>query len=221
MKTKATVGILVLVFGLAPKIIQAQGAITYLSNLGQPSTGNLAVGSDSWLATLFFTGNNASGYALNSIQLGITDSSGNPSGFTAMLYEINPAAAIPGNNLGTLNGSLNPATAGTYTYTPTSSLTLSQNTYYFIVLTAGTAVANGAYEWSLAGANSYNPSSGWNAGAIETSSNGSSWSGLASEYPQFAINATVIPEPSVLRLFSLGGIFLPSIFSRRYANWKL
>jgi len=38
---------------------------------------------------------------------------------------------------------------GTFTYTPLSNLTLSPNTPYFIVLTAGITIANGAYEWPI------------------------------------------------------------------------
>src|ERR1035437_4321193 len=112
---------------LATQIIRAQGTITYLSNLGQTSTGSLAVGSDLSLAAEFLTGNNVGGYALNSIQLGMIDALGTPSGFTVMIYAQNgnPAGESPGSSIGTLNGSLNPVTAGTYTYTAPSNLTLS------------------------------------------------------------------------------------------------
>src|SRR5476649_1775563 len=149
-------GILVFEVGLlAPQITQAQGTITYLSNLGQTSAGSLAVGSDSWQAAEFRTGNNVGGYTLNSIQLGMADDSGNPAGFTAMIYTFDLARGIPGSSLGTLNGSLNPATSGIYTYTPVSNITLSRGDFFYIVLTAGTTVASGAYEWSYAGGNSY------------------------------------------------------------------
>jgi hypothetical protein len=69
-------------------------------------------------------------------------------------------------------------------------------------------VANGAYEWSYVSANSYNPSDGWTAfgGGIQTSSNGSLWSGLVSYDPEYSINATAVPEPRVLSLFALGGL---------------
>ena len=168
-------GIIVFAVALAPQIVQAQGTMTYLSNLNQASAGSLAVGSDSWLAAGFGTGNNANGYVLNSIQLGMTDASGNPSNFTVMIYaNAGPTGIFPGSSLGTLDGSLNPATGGIFTYTPASNLTLSPSTFYYIVLTAGTTVANGAYDWSYAGANSYNPSGGWfSLGGIWTSSNGS------------------------------------------------
>jgi PEP-CTERM motif len=191
---------------LIPQTAQAQGTV-YLSNLGQSSAGSLVVGSDSWLAALFRTGTNSGGYVLDSIQLGMTDASGDPIGFTAMLYSINTSSPSPENSLGTLNGSSNPTTDGIYTFTPASNLILYSDAYYYIVLTAGTAVVNGAYEWSYASASSYNPSDGWiSGGALQTSSNGSSWSGAVSHGPEYAINATAVPEPGVLSLFALGGL---------------
>jgi hypothetical protein len=202
---------------LTQQVTQAQGTITYLSNVGQTSTGSDAVGSDSWLAADLITGNNVNGYILDSVQLAMTDASGNPSGFTAMIYGAadTHGAILPASSLGTLDGSLNPATGGVFTYTPASSLTLLPNTDYFIVLTAGTAVANGAYEWSLAGTYSYNASSGWGVGSNEgtvgiflSSHNGLSWSGNEGNL-QFAINATPIPEPSSSFLLLLGsGVFI-------------
>jgi hypothetical protein len=196
---------------LAPQIAPAQGAITYLSNLSEPSTGSLAVGSNSWLAEPFFTGNNPSGYSLDSVKLAMTDASGNASGFITMIYAL-PSHPVPapyrGSSVGTLDGSLNPATSGIYTYTNESSLTLLPGTQYFVVLAAGTSIANGAYEWSITNTNTYNSSGSW---SIEdytwTSSDGSSWNSIGFSFPQFAINATAIPEPSSEILLGLGGVF--------------
>ena len=201
-----------IVFGLGlllPQNAKGQGTIPYLSNLAQPSAGNLAVGSDSWLATEFFTGNSVGGYILNSVQLGITDASGNPSGFAVMIYDLGGfGGPAPGNSLGTLNGSPNPATGGTYTYTPAIPLMLSSSTTYFIVLTAGSAVADGAYDWSYAGANSYNPGGGWSSrgGSFFISSDGSLWGPGSVVGPQYAITATPIPEPSVFSLLGFGAL---------------
>ena len=193
--------------------------MTYLSSLSQTSTGSPSVGNDSWLAATFGTGNNAGGYSLDSIQLGMADASGTPSGFTVMLYSaISGGATLPGSCLGTLNGSLDPTTAGIYTFTPAASLTLSPHTGYFIVLTGGTTVVNGAYSWSES---TFPPSSSdnWSANNfVLHSSNGTSgWSptpylGIA----QFAINATPIPEPGVLGLFGFGG--LAFLWHRRKAK---
>ena len=98
------------------------------------------------------TGTNAGGYLLNSIQLAMADASGTPSGFTVMLYAYPAAGGIcsRGSSLGTLNGSLDPVTAA-FTLIPRLQPSRYRQTPYFIVLTAGTAVANGAYEWSYAG----------------------------------------------------------------------
>jgi hypothetical protein len=199
----------------APQLAVAQGTV-YVSSLSPSSTSSLPVGSDYWLAAGFETGNNASGYDLNSIQLGMADTSGNPSGFTVMIYSAIFGLGInPGSSLGTLNGSLNPSTAGIYTYTDDSNLILSPNTLYFIVLTAGTTVANGAYNWSDS-AFPPNSSGGWgDDNAVLHSSNGTSgWTSNPSPYSysgiaQFAITATPIPEPSLSLLLLLGsGVFI-------------
>ena len=192
---------------LAPQIAHAQGTMTVLSNLDQTSAGSLAVGSNSWFAAAFRTGGDTGGYVLNSIQLEMTGASGNPSGFTATLYHCYFGTPyILGSSLGTLDGSLNPVAGGIFTYTPASSLTLTRFTPYAIVLTAGTAVANGAYDWSYASGDSYHPSGGWvNLGSL-TSSDGSFWNFALGGYPQYAINVTDVPEPGVLGLFGLGGL---------------
>lgn len=189
---------------------QGQGTV-YVSNLSQTSTGSEAVGSDSWIAAQFHTGNTANGYLLDSVQLAIANATGSPSGFMVMIYAQSgdPNAILPGSSLGNLSSSLDPSAAGIYTYSPASNFTLLSNTSYFIVLTAGTTIANGAYEWSLSGVNSYNPNGGWTVfGGVSSdvlkSSNGSTWNSLSGVYPQFAITATPIPEPSSSLLLLLG-----------------
>ena len=198
---------------VASQVIHAQGT-TYLSSLSETPTGSDVVGSDSWVAAGIFTGNNVGGYVLNSVQLGMADSSGNPSGFTVMLYTEanNPSTIIPGTSLGTLDGSTDPATSGIYTYTDDLNIMLSPSTLYFIVLTAGTAVSNGAYIWNE-GTYPPNSSGGWgDDNAVLHSSNGiGGWSTSPEDLNivQFAINATAVPEPSSSWLVLLGsGIFM-------------
>jgi hypothetical protein len=193
---------------LSPQIAQAQGTI-YLSNLDQSPTASLAAGSDSWLAGIFQTGTNAGGYVLNSIQLAMADASGTPGGFKVMLYAPAGGSFFPGRSLGTLNGSLDPVASGIYSYSPATILTLAPNVAYSIVLTGMTPVAAGAYEWSYAGMNSYNPTGGWSYMGTWTSSNGSSpWTASGGAFPQFAVDAAIVPEPGVLSLLLLGGYFL-------------
>src|SRR6202044_2709741 len=102
-----------------PQIIKAQGTLTYMSNLAQPSTGNKLVGSNSWVATEFQTGANTGGYMLNSVQLEMADASGSPNGFTIMLYSpiVIFGPDVPQTNIDTLSGSIDPSTADVYTYT--------------------------------------------------------------------------------------------------------
>jgi len=201
---------------LAARIIQAQGTVTYLSNLGQSSVGSVSLGTNFWLALGFHTGTNAGGYMLNSVQLAMAAASGNPSGFLAMVYGRNPsnsAADLPGSSIGGLSGSVNPITTDIFTYTSASNVTLSAGTYYFVVLTAASTIANGAYNWSLSSSNFYNPSGHWSIiGGASTdflsSNNGSSWNSIPFAFPQLAISATAIPEPGVLSLLGLGGLAL-------------
>ena len=201
---------------LAPHIAQAQSTL-YISSLAQTSSGSSSVGNDSWLAADFLTGTNVGGYSLNSFQLALTDASGNPSGFTAMLYsEGSVGAPLPGSSLGTLNGSLNPVAGGIYTFSPASNLALLPRTMYFIVLTAGTAVANGAYEWSFTSTYAPTLSGGWHGDdAFLSSSDGLHWH-FNSAYAQFGIYGSAVPEPSTLGLLALGGCFL--VWRRRKAR---
>ena len=193
---------------LAARVASAQGTTTFLSNIGQSSSGSQTVGSDSWLAAGFVTGTDASGYLLDSIQLGIADSTGNPSDFTVKVYNNGsfPGGASPGSSLGTFVGSLDPTTSGTYTYNLPGGLMLSTRATYFIVVTAGTPEATGAYQWSDTGANNYNPTAGFfSIGAIWTSANGTSWSDTAG-YLQYSLIGSVAPEPGVVGLLVMGGL---------------
>jgi hypothetical protein len=201
-------GIIMAIALLVPTIVRAQG-IVYISGLGQSSNGNATVGSDSWLAAAFSTGANAGGYTLDSIQLAMTAASGSPSGFSVMLYSaIDTGEAYPGSDIGTLSGSTSPSAGGLFTYTPASDITLSPDTPYFIVLTAGTDVATGAYQWSM-GNGIYNQSSGWMAqyGISRPddyqSVDGSGW-GYDDLFPQYAVTATPTPEPATPALIGLG-----------------
>ncbi len=206
-------GIVASMFGLlTPNLMQAQGTM-YLSNLEQASIGSLAVGSNSWVAGLFVTGQNPGGYVLNSVELAMANASGNPSGMEVMIYAAGGGGySPPVIYVGTLEGSLDPVSAGIYTFTPAAPITLVRGSGYAIVLASETAVADGAYEWSYGAANSYNPSGGWftllgSVAGAWTYKDGS-WAINGNAFPQFSIEATAVPEPGVLSLLALGGLHL-------------
>jgi hypothetical protein len=188
---------------LLPLKAQSQGTL-YVSNLGQTPTGSAAIGSDSWIAQQFVTGSNPDGYTLNTIQLLLNAASGNPSGFTVSVYSFNfnNGNSEPGGNLVTLSGS-DPVAGGIFAYTDSGPV-LSPYTSYFIVLTATTPLAQGAYDWSAV--NGYTINNYWEIYPnYYSSADGSSWTGHPrGNVFQMAIYATAIPEPAMLALAGLG-----------------
>lgn len=136
MKKTIISGIVAFVVSLVvPRTLPAQGT-TYMSNLDQPAVGSLAVGSNSWVAAIFTVGPNSGGYLLNSVELALSNASGNPGDLQVMIYAGGIGSPLPLFSLGTLSGSLDPVTAGLYTYTPTAPIMLTQNSPYAIVLEA-------------------------------------------------------------------------------------
>jgi hypothetical protein len=217
MKKLIINGIIILAVALLPpQVIQAQGTMVYVSNLAQLQAGSLAAGSDSWVGNEFSIGSNPGGYVLDSVQLAMANASGNPGGFTVLLYGTRAGGEAYYGSGGSdtvtpLIGSNNPSTAGIYTYAPPASLMLSQNYFYSIVINASTTVATGSYNWIEADG-PLNLSGGWSSShALACSSDGLSWSnsfGSSGVYPEFAVNATAVPEPGVLGLFSVGILIL-------------
>ncbi len=180
-----------------PQVLSAQGTL-YLSSLGSASTTNTIVANDSWRAADFRTGTNSLGYTLNSIQLLMAPASGNPSGFSVMLYG---SGSVPGSYLATLNGP-DPSAGGVFTYAA-SSLTLAPATYYYVVVTSGTSVSTGAYKWNITNVGP-TVSDGWRPGGFFGSSDGTSWIPSRPNPFQFAVEATAIPEPSISAMIALG-----------------
>ena len=200
---KSVFTLLMFLAGLAvPPSSNAQGTIQ-VSNLNQTPTGSAESGSDAWLAQSFTTGANANGYVLNSIQLLMVSASGSPSGFALSLYS-SPGNGAPGSNLGVLSGP-DPASGGVFTYIA-SGLTLSPSTFYYAVITSDTPVAHSSYTWSAA--NGTAPGNGWTIQNFHyRSTDGVNWTWRPREEVfQLAINATAIPEPTVLTLAGLGSV---------------
>lgn len=208
MKTKLIFTSLFLVAVLSVNVgVHAQGTVTYLSGLSEPTTGSLPVGSDAWIATWFQTGAAPLGYRLESIQLLMDQPVGNPSGFAIMLWDFRAAQPIT-----TLAGP-DPSAPGTFTY-HASCFSLAPSTVYWFVVTAQAPVATGAYQWSYSNVNSVQQNR-WRTGGYQTSTDGLVWSRDAGGTFQFAINATAIPEPSALALVLCGGALWLAARGRR------
>ncbi len=214
MKTTTSIILLVGALRMAETNSPAQGTL-YFSNLGQPQAGSLSVGSDSWWAGGVLVGTNLFGYTLNSVQLTVSGTSGNPSGFKVMIYD--SATSIPSirSNIATLVGNSNPTGDGVYTYTPATSVTLYHAFLYSIVVTADTPVGMGSYGWSYGNTSPPIQNDRWTYAWTRSSANGVNWGPTSSGYLQFAINATAIPEPSALALVGLGCVLL---LMRRWQN---
>jgi hypothetical protein len=202
---------------LVPLCALAQGTLQ-VSNLGQTPTGSAAIGSDSWIAQEFITGNNPDGYTLDSVQLLMNAASETPAGFTVSLYSKtgDPHSGSNGDSpladIGNLNGSADPSSGGLFAYA-SAGLLLSSHTFYFVVVTSETPVADGSYNWSAAyRAGVGSSTTGWSIQDYYYSSlNGSTWSEtIRQDVFQMGIYATPVPEPSTVALLFLGGIFILS-----------
>jgi len=213
---KKAIGIILFTVGLfAPRLTAAQGSL-YVSNLGWTSTGSAAIGSDSWIAQSIITGTNSSGYVLNSVQLLMNAASGSPSGFNVSIYS--SLSGLPYNNLGTLVGS-DPAAGGLFTFTA-SDLDLSPSTFYFVVVTAATPVAQGAYIWSGENGPDSIGNQQWAIpDSYKSSPDGSSWTGhIRLNVPQLGIYATAVPEPATVALAGLGLACLSLLRRRQWIS---
>lgn len=182
--------------------VQAQGTL-YLSSLGGSTTGSNPIGNNSWWAQGFFTGTNSSGYTLNSVELLMAAATGNPNNLSVSLYGLDFNSG-PVNSIATLDGNLDPASAGTYAYTG-SGVTLLPNTIYAVVLTAETPLTTGAFRWSTTDQEGLQWSDGWAFSALHYNSNdGMNWNYGRFTFFQMAIYATAVPEPAAGVLFGLG-----------------
>jgi hypothetical protein len=196
--------------------VHAQGTL-YTSNLEEPSGGGAAVGSDSWYAAGFFTGNSPQGYLFNSIHLSMEMPLGSPNGLSVSLYEANLDGWFgPGKLLGTLNGP-DPSAAGVFVYTA-QNVRLSGSASYFVAAAGNNPTASGAFVCSTAATRGHTSQDGWGIhSGYYYSDDGLTWYFTrAVGALQFEIYASPIPEPSVVALGLLGLGFM----STRRRTWR-
>jgi hypothetical protein len=193
--------------------VLAQGQL-FLSNIGEPPSGYVAVGADSLIAAPFFTGNDLRGYFLHSIQLLMNGPTGSPNNLSLSIHQVSRAGG-PGTLVGQLTGPA-PSEAGIFTFTPASSIPLSPLTIYRLKLSGDTPVAIGSFSWDVTSSPSFESEQGWRPGTgYDYSADGIDWNVATSTRLQFAINATIVPEPSSLALCLTAGIIAVSRRARR------
>jgi hypothetical protein len=164
-------------------------AAVIFDNLNTPN-GSSSVMAGRWWAQSFTVGS-GSDYSLTSVILRMAaplDTSGN---FFVAIYDAAGAGGVPRNNMGTLIGSANPATAGDYTYT--GSLSLSANTTYYVV--AGVSSGGGIYTWGYEAPLSIE--TGSTMGYDRSMDQGVSWTPLSLTYAHnMQVNGlSAVPEP--------------------------
>jgi len=189
--------------------LRGQGT-TYISSLNLQTAGSLSIGNDAWIAAYFQTGPSSGGYALDSIQLSMSNPSGTPADFLLRIWDFRSP-----QGLATLNGN-DPSGNGVFTYRA-ESFPLTPNTVYWFTVTAATPVGTGSFHWNV-GVSGPITASGWLLGNIYTSSP----DGLSFDRnhpppatPLFAVNATAVPEPASLVLVGCGGLLFGANLWRR------
>jgi hypothetical protein len=192
---------IILMSALFPtSLTQAQGTL-YVSNLEESTSGSYSFGGDFWIAQSFGTGTNVGGYSLNAIELLMGTASGSPSGFSVSVYSM--VVNYPGISLGNFSGP-DPAAGGVFEY-DAGGMLLAPHTGYFIVLTAATPIAKGAYSSSFTTSFNADLSDHWGGvGFPYYSPNGLVWGRNGPGLFQFALYATPVPEPSALALVGFG-----------------
>ena len=186
---------------------------TFLSNLGETTSGYVSVGSNSLISIPFLTGNDVRGYFLDSVQLSLNTPSGNPNTIFVSIHRGSRSEG-PGILRGFLSGS-NPSSAGVFSFAATN-MSLSPLSIYWLQVSSDTPVAMGSFSCNLTSSSNFESNEGWALGIkYDLSTDGINWNVAANTPLKFAINASVVPEPSSLVLLGLGGSFLFTRLARK------
>lgn len=199
MKNSSAISVLVLVGSTVISTSSCAQGTTYLSGLDLATVGSVPVASDAWVVTEFLSGTNQKGYRLDSIQLSLAGVTGEPAGLQVMIWDY-----VSWQPLHLLAGP-DPVEGGVFTYTA-AGFVLTPHTSFWLALGSATPENFGAFLWDYAAA-APTGGEGWRGAASYTASvsrEEANWVRYVGRAPQFAVNATPIPEPSVLALLAVG-----------------
>ena len=177
---------LVAVAALLALPLQAQAQTTFVSNVGQTdSPPNAISGTVTPRAQQFETGSNTGGYTLAEIVVNIQEGRTETPAFA--LYT-STADDKPGTKVVDLSGNI--STAGTQSFTPASTTTLSASTKYFIVFSMTSGSSN--LQRTLSNAIDSGASTGWDIAenSVFSTNSGTSWTS-SSPSVEIAVKGTL------------------------------
>ena len=177
-------------------------AATVLSNLENDQFALYTVTLEFFLAQSFFVGDAATAYVLDSVSMPVIDPDQFFGPLGVWIYDTD-ANNVPGNSIGALSTPVNPSSTGSFTYTPTSPLTLTASTRYWVV--AGSA-AGGMYSFSQTSSSAFTAIENWSIPSPFVTTGTGSWDYFEGYYIQMEFAATAVPEPTTLGMASGGAL---------------
>jgi hypothetical protein len=197
MKPKINSNLLLVLIGLTfTTAVFGQGTTVYVSGVNKPSDSFGNVASDSWLAQRFGTGTYSNGYLVTSVQLQLTNATGNPNGLVVSIYSQNGnLPGFPGSLLAPLTGDSNPLTSGIYSYSA-ANVVLAPNLLYFLVVTSSQPLSAGSFRWQTIAFGSQFDMDGLVVGLPARSVDGMVWERSSTGIFQFSLTAMTVPEPT-------------------------
>ena len=210
------------VLGLSCIIAASGGAQTIaVSNLNQPTVQSLRAGVSNTLVYAqgfsFTTG--ATTTILTRLTFSFASSGPGAEGFSANLYSGFSVDTGPTGYVCALFGPSAPQTAGTYSYSPSTSLTLNSNSIYWIGVSEYSATATVPFFLNATSSFDEDPATlaGWNIGNTRfegVMNDGGRWNEYSGLIPQISLEVAAIPEPSSVALGTGCAVFCALVVAR-------
>lgn len=185
------------VFSCAASAVLAQTNFVPLSNLHQSYYGVIELFNTQALGIPFTTGSTKTGLISVSVPVAFGPVQDGPDTFGVFIFS--DSGGLPGSNLASLSGNSFPTNTGTYTYTNTSGLVLSENTTYWIIASSLGPDEGGEDGYYLPSVTNSAVDTGsiWKMGTGAGGCIGCSWSTIPNAYFQFSLTVTPIGSPTI------------------------
>jgi hypothetical protein len=190
MKTIIRNKVLVAVASSLVFLTCAQAQTIIVDNTAATVSSSDVIDSGNWQANSFTM--DGTSRSLQSVTLSLDNGNAVGGNFQVQLWS--SGGSQPVTLLATLSGNSNPLTANSYSYTPSSTVTLSADTKYWVVAEGSTT--SGTYNWNFA-TSSASTGVGTLGGWSNTANAGTSWNAEINIEPfMFNVTAGAVPEPS-------------------------